>query len=68
MNVIYRDLSIDLKNLDGKEGVDVMDSDVKDSVKKSLARFFQPDTREITCDKCGVGEEANVSLRIYAGI
>jgi uncharacterized UBP type Zn finger protein len=45
-----------------------MDSDVKDSVKKSLARFFQPDTREITCDKCGVGEEANVSLRIYAGI
>jgi hypothetical protein len=63
---IYRHLSIDIKNGDGKEGVDV-----KGSVEKSLAHFFQPETREIKCEKCDDGVEASQTLRIlkrYVGI
>jgi hypothetical protein len=56
---IYRHLSIDIKNGDSKEGVDV-----KGSVEKSLAHFFQPETREIKCEKCDDGVEASQTLRI----
>jgi hypothetical protein len=64
---IYRHLSIDIINGDaGKEGVDV-----KGSVEKSLAHFFQPETREIKCEKCEDGVDASQTLRIlsrYVGI
>jgi hypothetical protein len=64
---IYRHLSIDIINGDdGKAGVDV-----KGSVEKSLDHFFQPETREIKCEKCDDGVEASQTLRIlsrYVGI
>jgi hypothetical protein len=63
---IYRHLSIAIEDGDGKEGVDV-----KDSVEKSLARFFQPETREIECENCDDGVEVSQTLRIlkrYVGI
>jgi hypothetical protein len=64
---IYRHLSIDIINGDdGKEG-----ADVKGSVEKSLAHFFQPETREIKCEKCDDGVDASQTLRIlsrYVGI
>jgi hypothetical protein len=59
---IYRHLSIDIINGDdGKEGVDV-----KGSVEKSLAHFFQPETREIKCEKCDDGVDASQTLRILS--
>jgi hypothetical protein len=59
---IYRHLSIDIINGDdGKEGVDV-----KGSVEKSLAHFFQPETREIKCEKCEDGVDASQTLRILS--
>jgi hypothetical protein len=64
---IYRHLSIDIINGDGgNKGVDV-----KGSVEKSLANFFQPETREIKCDrKCnGVvcnGVDASQTRRILS--
>jgi hypothetical protein len=59
---IYRHLSLDIINGDdGKEGVDV-----KGSVEKSLAHFFQPETREIKCEKCDDGVDASQTLRIIS--
>jgi hypothetical protein len=59
---IYRHLSIDIINGDdGKEG-----EDVKYSVEKSLAHFYQPETREIKCEKCDDGVDASQTIRILS--
>jgi uncharacterized UBP type Zn finger protein len=63
---IYRHLSIDIKTSDGGEGVDV-----NGSVEKSLAHFFQTETRAIKCEKCYEGMVASQTIRIlkrYVGI
>jgi uncharacterized UBP type Zn finger protein len=59
---IYRHLSIDIINgEDGKDGIGV-----KGSVEKSLEHFFQPETREIKCEKCEDGVDASQTLRILS--
>jgi hypothetical protein len=59
---MYRHLSLDICNdADGEPN-----SMNKASVEKSLANFFQPETREIKCEKCDEGQSASQTLRILS--
>lgn len=55
---MYRNLSVDIVNSD-KEG---MPSEA--SVEQSLTHFFQPEEREIKCEKCADGTHASQTMRI----
>lgn len=59
---IYRHLSIDIVDEapTGGQGKDRP----KASVETSLAHFFQPEEREIKCEKCNVGSHAQQTMRI----
>jgi len=52
---MYRQLSVDI--------VDGGDSSTA-SVDASLSHFFQPEVREIKCEKCTEGTHASQTLRV----
>jgi hypothetical protein len=59
MNELYRYLSIDIVN--GEDAATPV-SNGKPSVTTSLSHFFQPDLREVKCEKCSKGAHATESL------
>jgi uncharacterized UBP type Zn finger protein len=59
MNELYRYLSIDIVN---GESAATPVSNGKPSVAKSLSHYFQPDVREVKCEKCSHGAHATESL------
>ena len=69
---MYRHLSIDIvsdENRDGKSA-DAATAPTtkisKASVESSLAHFFQPEVREIKCEKCEEGTHAEQTLHILS--
>ena len=67
---MYRHLSIDIVNEADDTTSDVSDEAPKvvsmATVETSLAHFFQPETREIKCEKCEDGTHAQQTLRILS--
>ena len=57
---MYRYLSIDIDH------GDVQDGDTKRAVDKCLESFFQPEDREIKCEKCDYGRTATQTMRILS--
>lgn len=55
---IYRHLSIDI--------VSNEDENIKSTVEQSLKQFFQPETREIKCEKCKDGVDAQQTIQILS--
>lgn len=67
---MYRHLSIDIIADDEVSNLHSKDNEVltvsKATVRKSLEHFFQPETREIKCEKCTDGTHAEQTLRILS--
>lgn len=63
---MYRHLSIDLSSEESSSYGLVNKEIVRGSVEISLARFFQPEIREIKCEKCEDGTHAEQTLRILS--
>lgn len=69
---MYRHLSIDIvkeKPNDGKPAAAAAASPTSTceaSVESSLARFFEPEMREIKCEKCHDGTHAEQTLHILS--
>jgi len=62
---IYRHLSVDIVS-EKPEGEENETAISKASVEKSLKAFFQPEVREIKCEKCTDGTHASQTLRILS--
>jgi uncharacterized UBP type Zn finger protein len=63
MNEMYRYLSIDIVNDDTMEGASLPTGQrSKPSVEKGLSHYFEPDVREVKCEKCSVGTHATETL------
>ena len=61
---MYRYLSLDIVS-DKTSGSTAADASVCEaSVKNSLANFFQPEVREIKCEKCATGTHVEQTLHI----
>lgn len=58
---MYRNLSIDIVTPESNDDVKL-----KASVEAGLAHFFQPETREIKCEKCESGTHASQTLTILS--
>ena len=56
---MYRHLSLDIVRDQSIQG-----QTVEASVERSLAQFFQPEIREIKCEKCPTGTHAEQTLLI----
>ena len=67
---MYRHLSIDVISDDEATPLDSKDDEVRTvslaTVQKSLEYFFQPEIREINCEKCSDGTHAEQTLRILS--
>jgi ubiquitin C-terminal hydrolase len=67
---MYRHLSIDIINDPDASSGDASDDTSQAvpvaTVEKSLAHFFQPETRDIKCEKCKEGSQAQQTLRILS--
>lgn len=57
---MYRHLSLDIGHEEGSK------EDAQVSVEKSLKLFFQPEEREINCEKCDDGKTASQTLRLLS--
>ena len=58
---MYRHLSLDIGR-----GEEKNDEKTEVSVEKSLNLFFQPEEREIKCEKCDEGKTASQTLRLLS--
>ena len=67
---MYRHLSIDIISDDEVSNLDSNDNEVTTvsiaTVQKSLEHFFQPEVREIKCEKCVDGTHAEQTLQIIS--
>ena len=63
-NEIYRNLSIDIISDKSKESEPEESTIV--SIERGLAHFFQPEIREIKCEKCEDGTQAYQTIRIVS--
>ena len=63
---MYRHLSIDIitEKEEGEENT--VEENAKAFVETSLAHFFQPETREIKCEKCEEGTHAEQTMQILS--
>lgn len=59
---MYRHLSLDIGG--SEEGA--KEENMQASVEKSLKLFFQPEEREIKCEKCDNGKTASQTLRLMS--
>ena len=62
---MYRHLSLDIVRDESTQGRDVDVSACEASVERSLAQFFQPEVREVKCEKCPRGTHAEQTLQIH---
>lgn len=58
---MYRNLSIDIIHTEGSG-----EENPKASVEAGLQHFFQPEIREINCEKCDEGTHAYQTLQIIS--
>lgn len=63
---MYRHLSIDIDGDEKMSSDGTVQEISKASVEKSLGHFFQPEVREIKCEKCTDGTHAQQTLRILS--
>jgi hypothetical protein len=63
---MYRHLSIDIVSDESASSEATAQIVSMASVEKSLDHFFQPEVREIKCEKCSDGTHAQQTLRILS--